>query len=607
MEMTDFEVIEPTAPEGNPATGGPITIPSLGSYRSVPTFAEDWCRTVSDLPLIPLRKTPPGRPKGDDRARAAWEPVEPWWERPGDSRGLLKLLREDRDLGVGIRLGRSEAGGPWIVDVLVNKSRVADRELGVGPMWTAGWKDAEGTHNLYIVDDGLQALLSDLGGEGGLIVDEDRFPGVEIRLGSPRVAGSLCVLPPRPGLKGRSRRDQIDFIRELPRQLRERLIEAGATPTIVLGGPSIRTPDPAERESAGEPDRDDEVSWAVEPIEDASAAAVPAGTSPAGLDPDLPELADRIRVAHLDGGRSMARTMDYYRHAGEMLLEAKGRVGHGRFQDWVAANCGFSYRTAADYMLVSLRWPEVERLLAENLQRNAHSTLAGVTKALARPKSPRSPAKGAAARDASERDEVTDGEDGAAGPPADLPDSAGGGRATACRSASPPWDGDEDAEKKTLGSSSPGPSTPGPSDVAPAGPTDPPAVAISLEPGAPWKIRTGDQDGPYPAALGPVRARLEQTGNTGDFDADALAWRLLRPVAGQLRALLDEGAGSYASFVLELSRALPPGEWTLCPTCDGSEALGPGGERCVGCFGYGYKIDPDPDQVPGPGPLQGCP
>jgi hypothetical protein len=35
---------------------------------------------------------------------------------------------------------------------------------------------------------------------------------------------------------------------------------------------------------------------------------------------------------------------------------------------------------------------------------------------------------------------------------------------------------------------------------------------------------------------GPVRARLRELGNTRAFDADATAWRLLRPVAEEFRA-----------------------------------------------------------------------
>src|SRR5262249_17752260 len=53
----------------------------------------------------------------------------------------------------------------------------------------------------------------------------------------------------------------------------------------------------------------------------------------------------------------MARAMnDVFRHAfevGHALIEAQKRVGHGRWQSWVLAECGLSLRSASDYMRIA--------------------------------------------------------------------------------------------------------------------------------------------------------------------------------------------------------------------------------------------------------------
>lgn len=376
MEMTNSEVIGlarpghiPAAGPSAPPPGGSITIPSLRTRQGVPSFAAEWCRCVPGLLLVPLRRRPPGRPKWNDRAGIVWEPVDAWWERPGDSRELVKLLKDD-DLGIGLRLGRPKAGGPWVVDVLAHKPGVARRQLDVDSSRTVSWEDEEGIHHLYLGDDGLEAL----GGESGLIVDEARFLGVEIRL------GSLCVLPPTPRARGGRRWFRCNILRSLPEVLCNRLFEATATTTVVCIESPHSASDPAERDLAGGPDVGVEVSEAVAPAEIVQVAGESGEASPVGLARALPDLADRIRAAHLGCVRSMAEALGYYRQAGDLLLEAKGRVGHGQFQGWVAANCGFSYRTAAVSMKVSLNWPEAERWMAANLQRDAPSTLGGLTR-----------------------------------------------------------------------------------------------------------------------------------------------------------------------------------------------------------------------------------
>ncbi len=186
----------------------------------------------------------------------------------------------------------------------------------------------------------------------------------------------------------------------------------------------------------------------------------------------------------------------------------------------------------------------------------------GTHKALTRPKSSRSTGEGVAARVASERDGTTF-EIVPAGPPADLADPTEGGPAPARMSATSLGIGDEGLAPKTPELSGPVPSTHGPWDGNPAGQSDARAVGLPLEMEAPVGSRPRLEDSLDLAALGPVRTRLKQSGNTKDFDADAIAWRLLRPVAEPFLSRfrrVGEESGSCVLFVLELLRARPPEE-----------------------------------------------
>jgi hypothetical protein len=61
-------------------------------------------------------------------------------------------------------------------------------------------------------------------------------------------------------------------------------------------------------------------------------------------------LATQINDAHvacLEAGRT---ALNHAIRAGELLLEAKRRVGHGHFLDWIADHCRFSKRWAQEYM-----------------------------------------------------------------------------------------------------------------------------------------------------------------------------------------------------------------------------------------------------------------
>jgi hypothetical protein len=64
----------------------------------------------------------------------------------------------------------------------------------------------------------------------------------------------------------------------------------------------------------------------------------------------LAELAERIRAEHKSFVRqTVARAIAI----GELLIEAKKRVGHGDWSSWVGTNCEFSERTAQAYAQIA--------------------------------------------------------------------------------------------------------------------------------------------------------------------------------------------------------------------------------------------------------------
>src|SRR4051794_31722403 len=68
-------------------------------------------------------------------------------------------------------------------------------------------------------------------------------------------------------------------------------------------------------------------------------------------------LQSRIATEHEGCVLGLWRALSHAERAGELLIEAKSRVGRGRFQKWVAESCPFSYRTAAVYMQLARARP----------------------------------------------------------------------------------------------------------------------------------------------------------------------------------------------------------------------------------------------------------
>ena len=85
------------------------------------------------------------------------------------------------------------------------------------------------------------------------------------------------------------------------------------------------------------------------------------------------ELAARIRAAHEAAQAGACRVLEDAVRCGELLLEAKRAVGHGRWLPWLAENTGIGARQAQNYMRVAQHRDVV---LAANTQSTAHLSAA---------------------------------------------------------------------------------------------------------------------------------------------------------------------------------------------------------------------------------------
>jgi hypothetical protein len=73
----------------------------------------------------------------------------------------------------------------------------------------------------------------------------------------------------------------------------------------------------------------------------------------------LTDLAVRIRDEHAKVKEAVQRGAEHALEAGRLLWDAKRRVRHGGWMDWVAENCDISQSTANLYMNVASKLPGV--------------------------------------------------------------------------------------------------------------------------------------------------------------------------------------------------------------------------------------------------------
>jgi hypothetical protein len=75
---------------------------------------------------------------------------------------------------------------------------------------------------------------------------------------------------------------------------------------------------------------------------------------------DLRGLAKRIDAEHRECERSLKAGLEHALKAGQLLLEAKGAIGHGGWIAWLKKNCQVSDRLAQKYMRVARELPKLD-------------------------------------------------------------------------------------------------------------------------------------------------------------------------------------------------------------------------------------------------------
>jgi hypothetical protein len=71
---------------------------------------------------------------------------------------------------------------------------------------------------------------------------------------------------------------------------------------------------------------------------------------------DLATLAAQINREHAAGEEAARRGLEHFRRAGEALLKAKEKCGHGKWLPWLKANVKVSQQTASAYMRLAEGW-----------------------------------------------------------------------------------------------------------------------------------------------------------------------------------------------------------------------------------------------------------
>jgi hypothetical protein len=354
-----------------------------------------------------------------------------------------------------------------------------------------------------------------------------------------------------------------------------RVTDAGGAPPTEAASPGPVEEQRAERATPAEPDEEGA------PARPDSPERRPRRGKGAALD----RLARQILEAQSEYIEGCRTNLRHARRVGELLLEAKKHVEPRGFRAWVEGHCGFSYRTASDYMFVAIHWQELGEMAGPKMQPAALSTIKAARKAL--PKRPRAEggsdpagkadeARGAGADGAGESGVASRGDASAGEGRPDrhttseyATDASRGGRAEPERSGA-----------RGLGGEA----------AARAGAADPQSAA-----GARPEPDEEDDEPPR----GPAWPGVDDTA-----DAELLE-RLYRPLRGALRRVhhtffrggLDRSRARalwralepFRRQASELLRVDAPSAFGFCDLCDES-GCAPGGGPCPTCGGAGLEI-----------------
>ncbi|MGH9382511.1 MAG: DUF3102 domain-containing protein [Thermoanaerobaculia bacterium] len=93
---------------------------------------------------------------------------------------------------------------------------------------------------------------------------------------------------------------------------------------------------------------------------------------------ELATIATAIRDEHEAAQAAFTSAVEHAIRCGELLIEAKSKVGHGGWGDWITEHFPASWRTAQSYIQLANR--------AEDARRVAHLGVRGTLKQLAAPR-----------------------------------------------------------------------------------------------------------------------------------------------------------------------------------------------------------------------------
>ena len=94
-------------------------------------------------------------------------------------------------------------------------------------------------------------------------------------------------------------------------------------------------------------------------------ATTPVIVAPAPADMSVPDLAKAINEKYSQIVSSLRTSFIRAVEIGDLLVEAKERVGHGNFEGWLIAHCQFSFSTARRYMKLAEDRSKIEEQLKQ--------------------------------------------------------------------------------------------------------------------------------------------------------------------------------------------------------------------------------------------------
>jgi hypothetical protein len=98
---------------------------------------------------------------------------------------------------------------------------------------------------------------------------------------------------------------------------------------------------------------------------------------------DLHELAERIKEEHSNVASALQQGFMHASAAGELLIQAKAKAGHGKWLSWLRDECEISVRTASLYMRLAKNRRGIEDQIGNAV---ADLTLRGAVKLLSPPR-----------------------------------------------------------------------------------------------------------------------------------------------------------------------------------------------------------------------------